>query len=89
MYDSIENKLTIISKFGRDINDTGTTEVQIALLTTRINHLQCHFLKNKKDYHGRRGLLKIVTLRRKLLKYLKEYHMLRYTNLIKNLGLRH
>lgn len=89
MCGSTEKKLKIISEFGCNINDTGVTEVQIALLTARIDHLKQHFLKNKKDYHSRRGLLKIVARRRRLLKYLKACHILRYTNLIKHLGLRH
>lgn len=89
MYNSVEKKIKIISEFGCNLQDTGATEVQIALLTERINHLKYHFLKNKKDHHSRRGLLKIVARRRKLLKYLKEYNVLRYLNLIENLGLRH
>lgn len=89
MYDGIKEKIKIISEFGRNIYDTGVTEVQIALLTARIDHLKNHFLKNKKDYHSRRGLLKVVARRRKLLKYLKEYDVLRYIDLIKKLGLRH
>ncbi|URJ23130.1 30S ribosomal protein S15 [Blochmannia endosymbiont of Camponotus sp. C-003] len=86
---SAEKKISIISKFGRDIKDTGSTEVQVALLTERIDHLKHHFLKHKKDHHSRRGLLQMVSHRRRLLRYLKENNMLRYTNLIKNLGLRH
>lgn len=89
MYGSVKQKIKIISEFGRNIHDTGITEVQIALLTARIDHLKNHFLKSKKDYHSRRGLLKIVARRRRLLKYLKECSMLRYINLIKKLGLRH
>lgn len=89
MYSNLENKAKIISKFGRNVHDTGISEVQIALLTARIDQLKYHFLKNKKDYHSRRGLLRIVARRRRLLKYLKGYSILRYTNLIKNLGLRH
>lgn len=86
---SIEKKIEIISTFGRDVKDTGSTEVQVALLTARIDHLKHHFLKHEKDHHSRRGLLKMVAHRRRLLKYLKENNMLRYTSLIRNLGLRH
>ncbi|URJ28070.1 30S ribosomal protein S15 [Candidatus Blochmannia vicinus] len=86
---SVKRKIEIISTFGRDLKDTGSTEVQVALLTERIDYLKHHFLKHKKDHHSRRGLLKMVAHRRKLLKYLKENHVLRYANLIKNLGLRH
>ncbi|AAZ40751.1 30S ribosomal subunit protein S15 [Candidatus Blochmanniella pennsylvanica str. BPEN] len=86
---SVEKKREIISTFGRNVKDTGSTEVQVALLTERIDHLKHHFLKHKKDHHSRRGLLKMVAHRRRLLKYLKENNMLHYTNLIRNLGLRH
>lgn len=89
MSDSNEKKNKIISKFGYNIKNTGISEVQIALLTERINHLKFHFLKHKKDHHSRRGLLKIVAHRRKLLKYLKQNSILRYTSLIKILELRH
>lgn len=90
MLDRFEKKHKTVSKLGYDIKkNTGVTEVQIALLTDRVNRLQFHFLKNKKDYHSRRGLLKIVAQRRKLLKYLKRIDMLRYTNLVKILELRH
>ncbi|WP_159714819.1 30S ribosomal protein S15 [Blochmannia endosymbiont of Camponotus nipponensis] len=79
----------IVSIFGRNIKDTGSTEVQVALLTGRIDYLKHHFLKHKKDYHSRRGLLIMVARRRRLLKYLRKNNVLRYTNLIRNLGLRH
>lgn len=85
----VKKKIEIISKFGFRVQNTGATEVQVALLTERINHLKNHFLKNKKDHHSRRGLLKIVARRRKLLKYLKGCNTLRYINLLENLGLRH
>lgn len=85
---SVEKRNKVISKFGYNINNTGITEVQVALLTERINHLQLHFLKHKKDYHGRRGLLKIVSRRRKLLRYLKKNNVVRYNNLIVLLDLR-
>lgn len=89
MYSNVEERIKIIAKFGRNVHDTGISEVQIALLTARIDHLKDHFLKNKKDYHSRRGLLRIVAHRRRLLQYLKKCNMLRYVNLIKILGLRH
>ncbi|PPI87936.1 30S ribosomal protein S15 [Candidatus Pantoea edessiphila] len=84
----IKFKEKIISKYGKNSNDNGTPEVQIALLTTRINHLQEHFAKHKKDYHGRMGLLRIVSQRRKLLDYLKNKNLIRYTKLIENLNIR-
>lgn len=89
MSDSSDKKNEIISKFGYSVQNTGITEVQVALLTMRINHLRLHFLKHKKDHHSRRGLLKIVARRRKLLKFLKKSNVLRYTNLVKILELRH
>lgn len=89
MHNNLKKKLNIISHFGSSVHNTGMTEVQIALLTERIDYLKQHFLKNKKDHHSRRGLLRIVSRRRKLLKYLKECNVLRYTNLIEDLGLRH
>lgn len=89
MSDSNAKKNKIISEIGYDAKNTGITEVQVALLTNRINHLKFHFLKHKKDYHSRRGLLKIVTQRRKLLKYLKKSSVIRYTNLVKILELRY
>lgn len=88
MFLDFKNKLKTISNFKRSINDSGSPEVQIALLTARINHLQNHFIKNKKDYHGRRGLLYMVSQRRKLLNYLKNKNILRYTNLLEKLNLR-
>jgi len=83
-----ETKANIIIKFGRNTNDTGSSEVQIALLTAQINHLQEHFAKHKKDHHSRRGLLRMVARRRKLLDYLKHTKMEFYSALIKSLGLR-
>ena len=68
---STEATAKIVSEFGRDANDTGSTEVQVALLTAQINHLQGHFAEHKKDHHSRRGLLRMVSQRRKLLDYLK------------------
>ena len=66
---STEATAKIVSEFGRDANDTGSTEVQVALLTAQINHLQGHFAEHKKDHHSRRGLLRMVSQRRKLLDY--------------------
>lgn len=81
-------KLEIIKKFGRSEGDTGSAEVQVALLTERINSLQEHFKVHKKDHHSRRGLLKMVGQRRGLLNYLAEQDIERYRTLIKELGLR-
>ncbi|WP_105615964.1 30S ribosomal protein S15 [Vallitalea okinawensis] len=81
-------KQEIIGKFGRTATDTGSPEVQIALLTERINHLTEHLKMHKKDHHSRRGLLKMVGQRRGLLGYLKKKDIEGYRNLIKELGLR-
>ena len=81
-------KLEIIKKFGRSEGDTGSAEVQVALLTERINSLQEHFKVHKKDHHSRRGLLKMVGQRRGLLNYLADQDIERYRTLIKELGLR-
>lgn len=78
----------IIEKFGRTENDTGSPEVQVALITTRINQLTGHFAAHKHDHHSRRGLLKLVGQRRRLLKYLKRKNEASYYSLIKELGLR-
>ena len=83
---STEATAKIVSEFGRDANDTGSTEVQVALLTAQINHLQGHFAEHKKDRHSRRGLLRMVSQRRKLLDYLKRKDVARYTQLIERLG---
>jgi len=83
-----EAKREIVSKHGRDENDTGSTEVQIALLTERINHLTEHMREHKKDHHSRRGLLQMVGRRRRLLEYLKREDIERYRALIGRLGLR-
>ncbi|EYU16444.1 MULTISPECIES: 30S ribosomal protein S15 [Photorhabdus] len=85
---STEAKAQIIAEFGRDTNDSGSSEVQIALLTAQINHLQGHFSEHKKDHHSRRGLLRMVSQRRKLLDYLKRKNVTSYTALIGRLGLR-
>ena len=84
----VNEKKEIIKSFGKKENDTGSTEVQVALLTKRINELSSHFKKNKKDHHSRRGLLGMINNRRKLLKYLKGKNENGYLSLIKKLGLR-
>lgn len=83
-----EKKAEVVVKYGRDGQDTGSTEVQVALLTARINDLQGHFAEHKKDHHSRRGLLRMVSQRRKLLDYLKRKDVMRYSSLISSLGLR-
>ena len=83
-----EQKLELIEKYGRSEGDTGSPEVQIAILTARINDLQNHFKENPKDHHSRRGLLKMVGQRRGLLEYLKKVDIERYRVLIERLGLR-
>lgn len=85
---SVESKAKIVSNFGRDVKDSGCTEVQVALLTAQISHLQGHFTEHKKDHHSRRGLLRMVSQRRKLLDYLKGRDLRHYTSLIERLGLR-
>lgn len=83
-----ENKKEIISKFKLHDNDTGSPEVQIALLSNRIKYLTDHFKVHKKDHHSRRGLLKLVGQRRRLLNYLKKIDVERYRIIIKDLGIR-
>ena len=83
-----EQKSAIIAEYGKTPNDTGSPEVQIALLTTRINELNDHLKVHAKDHHSRRGLLKMVGQRRRLLAYLKEKDIERYRSLIERLGLR-
>ena len=85
---SKENKETVIEKFGSAEGDTGSPEVQIALLTERINGLTEHLKTHKKDHHSRRGLLKMVGKRRRLLTYLQDKNVNRYRTLVKELGLR-
>ncbi|CAG7601010.1 30S ribosomal protein S15 [Candidatus Vallotia tarda] len=82
------NKVEIIAQFAGGINDTGSPEVQVALLTSRINELTVHFKAHIKDHHSRRGLLRMVSRRRKLLDYLKAKDADRYRTLIQKLGLR-
>lgn len=81
-------KKEIIEKFKTHDTDTGSSEVQIALLSERITYLTDHFQTHKKDHHSRRGLLKLVGQRRSLLNYLKSKNIDRYRNLIKELGIR-
>jgi small subunit ribosomal protein S15 len=78
----------IIKEYQKDANDTGSADVQIALLTARIRHLTEHFKTHKKDHHSRRGLLKLVSQRKKLLSYVKSNDINSYANLISRLGLR-
>lgn len=85
---SKEKKQEIIAAYGRNPQDTGSPEVQIALLTVRINELTEHLKANKKDHHSRRGLLKMVGQRRNLLEYLKRTDLEGYRALIAKLGLR-
>ncbi len=84
----IERKTEIIGRFRRHESDTGSPEVQVALLTERINQLTGHFAVHKKDHHSRRGLMKLVGQRRRLLDYLKSKDINRYRSVIQELGLR-
>ena len=83
-----EQKAKVIGDHRRGEKDTGSPEVQVALLSARINELTEHFTTHKKDHHSRQGLLKMVNQRRKLLDYLKDTDSERYRNLIEKLGLR-
>ncbi len=83
-----ENKASIVADYQRAKGDTGSPEVQIALLSARINDLMPHFKEHKKDHHSRRGLLRLVSQRRKLLDYLKGKNLDSYRTLITRLGLR-
>lgn len=82
------DKLELIKKFGKNEKDSGTAEVQIAILTKRINDLTEHFAQHKKDHHSRRGLMMIVGKRRRLLDYLAGKEISRYRNIIKELNIR-
>ncbi len=79
---------TIIKEYQKDASDTGSADVQIALLTARIRHLTEHFKTHKKDHHSRRGLLRLVSQRKKLLSYIKSNDINSYANLISRLGIR-
>lgn len=85
---TVDQKKAVIEDYKTHENDTGSPEVQVAILTTRINNLQDHFKKNHKDHAGRRGLLKMVGQRKSLLDYLKKTDIERYRALIARLGLR-
>ena len=85
---NLKNKSQIVEKFGKDAKDTGSVEVQVALLTEKINELTEHLKANPKDFQGRRGLLMRVGRRKNLLAYLKKIDLERYRDLIKKLGLR-
>lgn len=85
---STEQKTQIVGEHKRSGSDTGSPEVQVALLTARITHLTDHFAEHKHDHHSRRGLLKMVNQRRKLLTYLKGRDQERYQTLVQSLGLR-
>jgi small subunit ribosomal protein S15 len=84
----MEKKGELVQKYRTHEKDTGSPEVQVALLSERINHLTEHFKTHKKDHHSRRGLLKLVGQRRRLLDYLKGKDQNRYKKLIENLGIR-
>ena len=83
-----EKKASVLSEHRRHVSDTGSPEVQIALLSERINSLTEHFKDHKKDHHSRRGLLMLVGQRRRLLNYLKKTNQTRYQNVITKLGIR-
>jgi small subunit ribosomal protein S15 len=83
-----EEKREIVAQFGKNEDDTGATEVQIALLTRRINHLTDHLREHKHDHHSRRGLLMLVGQRRRFLNYLAKKDLEGYRSLIRELGLR-
>ena len=85
---SSEKKEAIVAEYGKDAKDTGSPEVQVAILTARIQELQEHFDKHPRDHHSRRGLLKMVGKRRNMLAYLKSKDVERYRTLIERLGLR-
>jgi small subunit ribosomal protein S15 len=85
---SAAQKQAIVEEYGKSATDTGSTEVQVALLTARITDLTGHFQEHKADHHSRQGLVRLVNQRRKLLDYLKSKNVERYRDLIKRLGLR-
>ncbi|MBL4819491.1 MAG: 30S ribosomal protein S15 [Gammaproteobacteria bacterium] len=85
---SVERKEAIVKEYALKEGDTGSPEVQVALLTENINQLQTHFKEHAHDHHSRRGLIRMVNSRRKLLDYLKRKNIERYASLIKRLGLR-
>ena len=83
-----DRKQELIGKFGREAGDTGSAEVQVALLTERINHLTEHLRAHSKDHHSRRGLMMMVGKRRRLLRYLESADLERYRKVVADLGLR-
>ena len=85
---NLKNKAQIVEKYGKDAKDTGSVDVQVALLTEKINELTEHLKANPKDFQGRRGLLMMVGRRKNLLAYLKKVDLERYRDLIKKLNLR-
>ncbi|WP_281646131.1 30S ribosomal protein S15 [Parendozoicomonas sp. Alg238-R29] len=85
---SVEQKAEIVAKYGRGENDTGSPEIQVALLTANIEGLQAHFKAHIHDHHSRRGLIRMVNQRRSQLDYLKKKDVERYRAIIKSLGLR-
>jgi small subunit ribosomal protein S15 len=85
---TVEHKREIVERFGADANDTGSTSVQVALLTARIQELTEHLREHRRDHHSRRGLLMLVGQRRRLLQYLRGKDIDRYRELIAELGLR-
>jgi len=85
----MDEKTTPVRKYGQHDRDTGSTRVQVALLTERINHLTGHFRVHAKDHHGQHGLQMLVSKRRRLLEYLKRTDLAKYRQLIDELGLRH
>jgi small subunit ribosomal protein S15 len=85
---TVDAKREIVGKYGRDQTDTGSTEVQVALLTARINELTEHLRAHRKDHHSRRGLLMMVGKRRRLLRYLESADVERYRKVVADLGLR-
>ena len=84
----VQTKSQVVKKYQRSDGDTGSPEVQIALLSARIDQLADHFKQHKHDYHSRQGLLKMVSSRRKLLDYVRRKDLARYQDLINSLGLR-
>ena len=85
---NVEQKASIVKEYQQQEGDTGSPEVQVALLTANINQLQSHFKEHKHDHHSRRGLIRMVNQRRKLLDYLNRKNAARYVKLIADLGLR-
>jgi small subunit ribosomal protein S15 len=85
---TLDEKREIVGRFGKDEGDTGSTEVQVALLSARISQLTEHLREHRKDHHSRRGLLMLVGQRRRLLNYLQKKDVDRYRGLIRELGLR-